>query len=80
MKEHLVEHMRLAFQRFKEEGLKFRLKKCLFVLQQMEYFGYTVSTRKNSLSTKKVEAVADWPVPTTQKEIRIFVQFLQLLR
>jgi hypothetical protein len=42
MKEHL-EHLRLVLQlRFKEEGLKLRLKKCFFGLQEMEYLGYTV--------------------------------------
>jgi hypothetical protein len=76
LEEHL-EHMRLVLQRFKEEGLKLRLKKCFFGLQDtgMEFLGYTVSTGKISVSTKKVEAVADWTVPTTQKEVRSFVQF-----
>jgi hypothetical protein len=37
--------------------------------------GYTVSAWHISVSTKKVEAVADLPVPTTQKEVRSFVQF-----
>jgi hypothetical protein len=40
----------------------------------MEYLGYTVPARKISVSTKQVEAVADWQVPTTQKEVRSFVQ------
>jgi hypothetical protein len=70
LEEHL-EHMRLVLQRFKEEGLKLRLKKCFFGLQEMEYLGYTVSAGKISVSTKKVEAVADWPVPTTQKEFAV---------
>jgi cell fate regulator YaaT (PSP1 superfamily) len=56
--EHL-EHLRLVLQRFKEEGLKIRLKKCFFGLQEMEYLGYTVSAGKVSVSTKNVEAVAD---------------------
>jgi hypothetical protein len=51
--------MRLVLQRFKEEGLKLRLKKCFFGLQEMEYMGYTVLAGKISVSTKKVEAVAD---------------------
>jgi hypothetical protein len=72
MEEHL-EHMRLVLQRFKEEGLKLRLKKCFFGLQEMEYLGYTVSAGRISVSTKKVKAVADWPVPTMQKEVRSFV-------
>jgi hypothetical protein len=71
-----MEHMRLALQRFKEEGLKLRLiKKCFFGLQEIEYLGYTMSASKIFVSTKKVEAVADWPSPTTEKEVRSFVQF-----
>jgi hypothetical protein len=57
--EEYLEHLRLVLQRFKEEGLKLRLKKCFFGLQEMEYMGYTVSAGNISVSTKKVEAVAD---------------------
>jgi small nuclear ribonucleoprotein (snRNP)-like protein len=73
LEEHL-EHLRLVLQRFKEEGLKLHLKKCFFGLQEMEYLGYHVCAGKIAVSTEKVEAVADWPVPTTQKEVRSFVQ------
>jgi hypothetical protein len=68
-----MDHLRLVLQRFKEEGLELRLKKCFFGLQEMKYMGFTVSAGKISVSTKKVEAVADWRVPTTQKEVRSFV-------
>jgi small nuclear ribonucleoprotein (snRNP)-like protein len=70
-----LEHMRLVLQRFQEEGLKLRLKKCFFGLRpEVEYLGYTVSAGKISVSTKKVEAVVDWPVPMTQRKVRGFVQ------
>jgi hypothetical protein len=36
----------------------------------MEYLGCTLSVGKISVSTKTIEAVADWPVPTTQREVR----------
>jgi hypothetical protein len=42
LEKHL-EHLRLVLQRFQEEGLKLRLKKCFFGLQEMEYLGYTSS-------------------------------------
>jgi hypothetical protein len=74
LEEHL-ERLRLVLQRFKEEGLKLHRKKCFFGLQEMEYLGYIVSAGKISVSTKKVEAVADWPMPKTQKEVCSFVQF-----
>jgi hypothetical protein len=32
-----MEHLRIVLQRFKGEGLKLRLKKCFFGLQEMEY-------------------------------------------
>jgi hypothetical protein len=69
-----MEHVRLVLQRFKEEGLKLRLKKCSFGLPEMEYMGYNVSACKISVSTKKVEAVAYLLLPTTEKEVRSFVQ------
>jgi hypothetical protein len=73
LEEHM-KHLRLVLHCFKKEGLKLRLKKCFFGLQEMEYLGYSVSAGKISVSTKKVEAVADWLVPTTQ-EVSNFVQF-----
>jgi hypothetical protein len=73
--EEQLDHMRLVLQRFKEEGLKLRLKKCIFCLQQMECKGYIVYSGKISVSKQEVEAIADLPVPTTQKEVRSFVQF-----
>jgi hypothetical protein len=58
LEEHL-EHLRRVLQRFKEEGLKLRLKKCFFGLHEMEYIGYTMSDGRISVSAKKVEAAAD---------------------
>jgi hypothetical protein len=40
--EEHMEHMRLVLQCFKDEGLKLRLKKCFFGLQEKEYLGYTM--------------------------------------
>jgi hypothetical protein len=74
LEEHL-EYLRLVLQRLKEEGLKLRLKKCFFGLLEMKYPGYTVSASKIFVSTKKVEAIASWATPTTQKEVRTSVQF-----
>jgi hypothetical protein len=58
-----MEHMRLVLQRFKKEGLKLRLKKCFFGLQEMvpggKILGYTVSGGKISVSAKNVEAVEE---------------------
>jgi hypothetical protein len=39
--EHM-EHLGLVLQRFEDEGLESRLKKCFFGLQEMEYLWCTV--------------------------------------
>jgi hypothetical protein len=41
----------------------------------MQYLGYTISGGKLSVSTNKVEAVKEWPVPKTQREVYSFVHF-----
>jgi hypothetical protein len=60
----MMKHFRLDLRRF-EEGLKLRLKKYFLGLQEMEYLGCTVSGGHLSVSTKKVEAINEWPVPMT---------------
>jgi hypothetical protein len=72
-KEHM-EQPRLVIQRFNEEGMKLRLKKCLFGLYDMEYHCYIDSGGKLSLSTKKVKAVKEWPVPKMQREVGSLVE------
>jgi hypothetical protein len=66
--------MRLVLQRFRDEGLKLRLKKCFFGHQEIEYLGYSMPASKIVVSTKKVEAAANWLVPTTHNEARSFVK------
>jgi hypothetical protein len=61
LKEHF-EHMRLVLPRFKEDGLKFCLKKCFFGLQEMEDLGYVVPGGKFSAFTQKIIGVRDWPI------------------
>jgi hypothetical protein len=55
--EEYAEHPRLVLQRFKEEGLKLRLNKHFFGLQEMDYLPCTITGGRLSVSTKNVEAV-----------------------
>jgi hypothetical protein len=63
-------HMRLVLQRFKEEGLKLRLKKYFFGLHELEYLDFIVSGSKISVLTHKVKVFKDWPIPTKLREAR----------
>jgi hypothetical protein len=41
----------------------------------MECLGYTISGGKVLVSSKKLEAVKEWPIPQTPREVCSFVQF-----
>jgi hypothetical protein len=75
--EEQLEHLYIALQLFKEEGLKLRLKMCFFSLYDMEYLEYNVSVGKTLVSTKKVEAVAD-TVATYAQTVATYAPTLEI--
>ena len=64
------EHLRVALQRLK--GAKFygRLHKCDFLKYHIDYLGFEVSAEGVHSSPDKVEAVVEWPIPSTVKDVR----------
>ena len=62
-----------VFQRLKEAGLKVKPKKCHLFRTKVKYLGYVVSSGGVQTDPEKVKCVLDWPVPSTQKELRQFL-------
>ena len=62
-----------VFQRLKEAGLKVKPKKCHPFRTKVKYLGYIVSYGGVQTDPEKVKCVLDWPVPSTQKELRHFL-------
>ena len=50
-----------------------KFSKCKFWLEQVAFLGHVVSKYGIQVDPKKIEAVADWPRPTTITEIRSFL-------
>jgi hypothetical protein len=71
-----MEYIRHVFQRFKEEALNLRLKKCFFGLHEMEYMGISVSVDKISVRQRKSR-----PLQTSQclRRKRKFLFFCETL-
>ena len=50
-----------------------KFSKCEFWLEQVAFLGHVVSKDGIQVDSKKIEAVAEWPRPTTVIEIRSFL-------
>ena len=47
---------------------------------KVEFLGYIISKDSITMSTKKVQAVKDWPTPKTVKNIKEFLTFANFYR
>ena len=70
--EHL-QHLRLVFDRLQNAGLKLRLEKCSFCLQEVTYLGRIISKDGIKPDPEKIKVVKEYPVPTSVKEVRRFL-------
>lgn len=72
LEEH-IHHLRLVFSWLRDDQWKLKLSKCSFARESIFYLGHVVSATGLSTDPSKVQAVVDWPTPTTLKELRGFL-------
>ena len=72
IEEHL-ERLATILQRLRSSGLKLKPEKCSLFQKSVSFLGHTISDFGIGTDPKKIEAVADWPVPTTVKDVRSFI-------
>ena len=77
--EHL-ENLRLVFQRIREANLKLAPHKCEFFKRRVKYVGHVVSKEGIEIDQQKVDAVINWPKPTTPEQVRRFLGFVGYYR
>ena len=66
-------HLETVLQRIQSAGLTVKRKKCQFAMPECVYLGHSVGSGKVSPEQVKVQAVLDFPVPTTKKEVHSFL-------
>ncbi|CAH9077225.1 unnamed protein product [Cuscuta europaea] len=71
-KEH-EEHLRIALQTLRENQLYAKLSKCEFWMDRIAFLGHIITQEGVSVDPSKIEAVVDWPTPTTVTEVRRFL-------
>ena len=79
LEEHL-EHLRLVLGKLREFKLYVKLAKCEFAKPEVEFLGFVVGRDGLKASPLKLDAVRDWPEPTTVKQIRSFIGFCNFYR
>jgi hypothetical protein len=57
-----------------------KLSKCSFHVKTVDYLGLVISPQGISMEEKKVQAVKEWPVPQSVKQIQSFLGFTNFLR
>ena len=70
--EHL-RHLRSLFERLAEHGLVINPQKCQFGMSSVDFLGHRVSSQGTVPLPSKVEAISQFPRPTTVKGLQEFI-------
>ena len=74
-KEELKERTLRVLEKLRENDLYLKPEKCEFYQEQVEYLGFIISEGKIEMDPTKIAGIADWPIPTTLKQLRSFLGF-----
>ena len=72
MAEH-CEHLQQVLQIMKDNQLYAKKSKCSFAVNQVEYLGHLITEKGVATDPSKIEAMKQWPSPTTIKQLRGFL-------
>ncbi|WVZ70922.1 hypothetical protein U9M48_019551 [Paspalum notatum var. saurae] len=79
MEEHL-EHLSVVFDALRTARLFGNMEKCTFCTQRVSFLGYVVTPQGIEVDSSKIDAIRDWPTPTTVTQIRSFLGFAGFYR
>ncbi|KAJ1157947.1 hypothetical protein NDU88_010644 [Pleurodeles waltl] len=78
--EQHMEHVSLVLQALQQHHLYCKLSKCEFHIQKVEFLGVDLSPEGFCMSTRKIQAVQAWPVPTSVRDVQCFLGFSNYYR
>ena len=64
--------LNVVFDKLRVADLKLRHSLCELFRKEINYQGHAASTEGVSINPKKIQAVVEWPRPTTLIEVRSF--------
>ncbi|XP_069068759.1 uncharacterized protein [Pleurodeles waltl] len=66
-------HVKQVLQRLRQHQLYCKPEKCEFDKTEVQYLGYHISPTGISMDLEKVQAILDWPSPSSFKETQYFL-------
>ncbi|KAL0173249.1 hypothetical protein M9458_033560, partial [Cirrhinus mrigala] len=78
--EEHVYHVRTVLTRLLKNQLYVKAEKCEFHVPQTSFLGYHISHQGVKMDMAKVQAVTEWPQPSTVKELQRFLGFANFYR
>ncbi|KAK3541980.1 hypothetical protein QTP86_009226 [Hemibagrus guttatus] len=79
MEEHVIQ-VREVLARLQQHHLYVKLEKCKFHRSMVTFLGYVISHQGVEMDTVKVQAVTEWPEPSTMRELQRFLGFANFYR
>ena len=79
-REEHYSHLKELFQRLDEFGLVVNPDKCTFGVESVEFLGHHVSAKGVSPLPEKVNAIVDFPVPTSIRQLRRYLGLVNFYR
>lgn len=79
LQEHIV-NVKKVFQRLREHNLKVQLDKCEFLKTEVSFLGHVITPEGIKPSKSKINAILNYPKPTTTKEIKSFLGLIGYYR
>ncbi|KAL0188510.1 hypothetical protein M9458_015609, partial [Cirrhinus mrigala] len=75
-----VQHVRAVLKRLISHQLYAKEEKCDFHQSRISFLGYIISPEGVAMDERKVEAVLNWPRPSTLRELQRFLGFANFYR
>ncbi|KAI9034758.1 retropepsin-like aspartic protease/reverse transcriptase [Aspergillus affinis] len=78
--EEHIRHVKQVLRKLRITKLRLKLKKCEFHIQETEFLGHWITTEGIHMERSKVQAIRDWPVPKSLKEVQQFTGLINYYR
>ncbi|GJV29097.1 putative reverse transcriptase domain-containing protein [Tanacetum coccineum] len=72
-KEEHNEHLKIILDLLKKEKLYAKFLKCDFWLESVQFLGHVINREGVHVDPAKIEAIKNWPVPTSPTEVKQFM-------